>query len=125
MLAAQMVSCHSQAMEFLRLALLNRSSAEHAKILSTIANKFLRTYVLQMEALSKYRRKGEQTVRVEHVTVNAGGQAIVGQVQTGRGVTKKMANEPHVHFDLRKAKRCGARAKGTGSYPYLSHRPCG
>jgi hypothetical protein len=29
--------------------------------------------------------KGQQTVRVEHVTVNAGGQAIVGNVQGGGG----------------------------------------
>jgi hypothetical protein len=41
-----------------------------------------------MEALDKHRGKGQQTVRVEHVTVNAGGQAIVGNVEAGGGVSK-------------------------------------
>ena len=36
-----------------------------------------------MEALKRYRTGGEQKVTVEHVTVNAGGQAIVGQVSGG------------------------------------------
>ena len=31
-----------------------------------------------------YRSSGEQTMRVEHVTVNEGGQAIVGNVTHGR-----------------------------------------
>ena len=36
-----------------------------------------------MEALKRYRTSGQQKVTVEHVTVNAGGQAIVGAVQGG------------------------------------------
>ncbi|MEP4986655.1 MAG: hypothetical protein ABJV68_03005, partial [Paracoccaceae bacterium] len=39
-----------------------------------------RTYLAQMDALKKYRAKAQQTVRVERVTVNDGGQAIVGDV---------------------------------------------
>jgi hypothetical protein len=35
--------------------------------------------------LKRYRSKGEQKVVVEHVTVNEGGQAIVGNVETGGG----------------------------------------
>ena len=34
----------------------------------------------QMEALKRYRTCGQQKVVVEHVTVQAGGQAIVGNV---------------------------------------------
>jgi hypothetical protein len=38
------------------------------------------------EALKRYRTGGEQTIKVEHVTVNDGGQAIVGSiVARGRG----------------------------------------
>ena len=37
----------------------------------------------QVEALKRYRSRGDQTVRVEHVTVNEGGQAIVGNVNHG------------------------------------------
>ncbi len=37
----------------------------------------------------RYRTGGEQTVRVEHVTVNEGGRAIVGTVnQGGRGTSE-------------------------------------
>jgi hypothetical protein len=37
-----------------------------------------------MDALKKYRAKAQQTVRVERVTIEGGGQAIVGDV-THRG----------------------------------------
>ena len=42
-----------------------------------------RTYIAQIDALKKYRSKAQQTVRVERVTVNEGGQAIVGDVTHG------------------------------------------
>jgi hypothetical protein len=42
-----------------------------------------RTYLAQMDALKKYRTKVQQAVRVERVTVNDGGQAIVGDVSHG------------------------------------------
>jgi hypothetical protein len=42
-----------------------------------------RTFIAQMDALKKYRAKAQQTVRVERVTVNEGGQAIVGSVNHG------------------------------------------
>lgn len=44
-------------------------------------NKLARTFAPQMEALKRYRTGGQQRVTVEHVTVNAGGQAIVGAVK--------------------------------------------
>jgi hypothetical protein len=49
-------------------------------------NKLARTYSMQMETLKRYRTGGQQKVTVEHVTVNAGGQAIVGYVSKGGGV---------------------------------------
>jgi hypothetical protein len=39
-----------------------------------------RTYLAQMDALKKYRARAQQVVRVGRVTVNDGGQAIVGDV---------------------------------------------
>src|SRR5580704_2062120 len=54
-------------------------------------NKLARTFAAQVEALKRYRSGGEQTVRVEHVTVNEGGRAIVGNVSHGgRGSPEKM-----------------------------------
>jgi hypothetical protein len=60
----------------------------------------MRTYTLQVEALARKRRKGEQTVNVKHVHVHAGGQAVVGNVtqKAGRGITK---NEQRAYSDER------------------------
>lgn len=53
-------------------------------------NKLARTFSAQMDTLKRYRSKGQQTVRVERVTVQEGGQAIVGAVETGgRGRDEK------------------------------------
>ena len=46
---------------------------------------------MQLEALQRYRGKGQQKVTVEHVNVNAGGQAIVGTVQSA---PSKKTKEP-------------------------------
>ena len=90
MLAAQMAAIHMSTMTFARrLAhvenIPQQDSAERA------FNKLARTFAAQVEALKRYRSGGEQTVRVEHVTVNEGGQAIVGNVSHGgRGSPEKM-----------------------------------
>ena len=51
----------------------------------SMAVKLLRTFTMQTEALAKLKRGGEQTVRVEHVHVHSGAQAIVGTVTRGGG----------------------------------------
>jgi hypothetical protein len=58
----------------------------------------MRTYAALVEALSRYRGKGEQKMTVEHVHVHAGGQAIVGEVRTGgrgEGVPGKHEERAH------------------------------
>ena len=47
----------------------------------------MRTYTTQMEALKRYRTGGEQKVTVQHVSVNKGGQAIVGTMTQPAGET--------------------------------------
>src|SRR5258708_1120132 len=84
LLAAQMAAVHTAMMTFAwRLAhvktIPQQDSAERA------FNKLGRTFAAQVEALKRYRSRGDQTVRVEHVTVNEGGQAIVGNVRHGGG----------------------------------------
>jgi hypothetical protein len=85
MLAIQMVATHETAMEMLTRA----KQAEFMPQLQecgTLAVKLLRTYTAQVEALARLRRGGEQKVVVQHVYVNEGGQAIVGNVnQPGGG----------------------------------------
>jgi hypothetical protein len=87
MLAAQMAAVHMATMTFARrLAHVDnipqQDSAERA------FNKLARTFAAQVEALKRYRTGGEQRVTVEHVTVNKGGQAIVGTVQASKGYQK-------------------------------------
>ena len=42
--------------------------------------KLARTYTMQMEALNRYRGKGQQKITVEHLNVNDGGKAVIGSV---------------------------------------------
>ena len=54
----------------------------HKSIAPAISrSNFCGRYTAQTEALAKLRRGGEQVVRVEHVHVHPGGQAIVGNVK--------------------------------------------
>ena len=79
MLAAQMAAVHMATMEFAR-RLANVENTAQQDSAERAFNKLARTFAAQVEALKRYRSRGDQTVRVEHVTVNEGGQAIVGNV---------------------------------------------
>jgi len=79
MLAAQMAVTHEAVMTFAR-RLGNCQMLEQQDSAERAFNKLARTFVLQLEALKRYRSGGEQKVTVQHVTVSEGGQAIVGHV---------------------------------------------
>src|SRR5215208_1207657 len=84
MLAAQMAAVHRATMTFARRlnhveTIPQQDSAERA------FTKLARTFAAQMEALKRYRTGGEQKVTVQHVTVNEGGQAVVGHVSAAPG----------------------------------------
>ena len=65
------------------------------------ASTLARTYIMQMEALDRHRGKGKQDIRVKHVHVNEGGQAIVGNVKPGRTRRRKHQREVKVQQDSR------------------------
>jgi hypothetical protein len=48
--------------------------------MAAAAARLLRTYAIQVETLRRLRNGGSQFVRVEHVHVNEGGQAVIGAV---------------------------------------------
>lgn len=82
LLASQMGAVHAATMMMARKlnhvnTIAQQNSAERA------LNKLARTFTAQMDALKRYRTGGQQKVTVEHVTVNEGGQAIVGAVDAG------------------------------------------
>jgi hypothetical protein len=51
--------------------------------MASAAARLLRAYATQVEALRRLRHGGSQTLRVEHVHVNEGGQALIGNVRSG------------------------------------------
>lgn len=82
MLATQMGAIHIATM-MLAARLHHVDTLPQQDSASRALNQLARTYAMQVDALKRYRTGGQQKVTVEHVTVNAGGQAIVGAVATG------------------------------------------
>ena len=96
MIAAQLLAAHSAAMECYRRAMLSEQTFEGRRENLNQANKLSRTYTTLLEALNRHRGKGQQKVTVEHVHVHAGGQAVVGMVETpGGGDRSKSEDQPH------------------------------
>ena len=112
MLATQMVLIHNAMMTAAR-RLGNVETIDQQDSASNMLNKLARTFAGQVEALKKYRSTGEQNIRVQHVNVSEGGQAIVGNVQTGGGGEPKndeQSLEPSDPLAQRPALSCDVQA---------------
>jgi hypothetical protein len=96
MLAAQMVATHDAAMECHRRASHPGQTAAGRDTALAQAGKLVRSCAALVEALGRHRGKGQpQVVRVERVTVEAGGQAIAGTVGQGGGGAARPGEQPH------------------------------
>jgi hypothetical protein len=84
MLVTQMAATHV-AMTQMSLRLHGATSYQLRESFERSMTRLSRTCLAQMDQLKRYRAKAQQVVRVERVTVNDGGQAIVGDVSYGRG----------------------------------------
>jgi hypothetical protein len=84
MLAAQMAAVHMATMSC-AARLTSSERLYQVEAAQKALNKLARTFATQMEALNRYRGKGQQKMTVEHVHVHEGGQAIVGNVSKGGG----------------------------------------
>ncbi len=82
LLLTQMATTHQATMMMAR-RLNHVSNLRQQDAAERALNKLARSYSAQMDTLKRYRSKGQQTVRVERVTVENGGQAIVGAVESG------------------------------------------
>jgi len=94
LLTAQMLATHNAMINcFQKIALCfdstNITTIEITNTLINSANKLARTYTMQMEALNRHRSKGQQKMTVEHVHINSGGQAIIGNISS----TKKASQD--------------------------------
>ncbi|WP_353644233.1 hypothetical protein [Mesorhizobium sp. WSM2239] len=90
MLATQMAAVHLATMDTARRMATSGDLARY-EAFDRSFNKLARTFAAQIEALKRYRSKGVQRVIVERVTVEKGGQAIVGNVTHGGGVDEENA----------------------------------
>lgn len=83
-LASQMVAANDCAMRCMR-GMIGSDMTDQHKMFGDLANKFMRTFTAQIEALTKLRRGGEQVVK--HVYVQEGGQAVIAGTlhAAGRG----------------------------------------
>jgi hypothetical protein len=96
MIAAQLLAAHNATMECYRRAMLGEQTFEGRRENLSQANKLSRTYAVLLDALNRHRGKGQQKVTVEHVHVHAGGQAVVGVVESpGGGDRPKPEDQPH------------------------------
>lgn len=82
MLVTQMVGCHLEAMDQLRKAA-QSSSAEKADRHLRQAQQLQRLFLSQVDGLERLRGRRHQQVRVEHVHVYEGAQAVVGTIHAG------------------------------------------
>ncbi|MFT5725953.1 MAG: hypothetical protein ACI8PB_000069 [Desulforhopalus sp.] len=84
LLATQMVGVHCITMEMMSQVMKSGVSPEQLNNSVNQVTKLTRTFTTQLEALNKHRGK-QQKMRVEHVHVNNGGQAVIGSVEQGGG----------------------------------------
>lgn len=94
MLVAQIIATHSLISDRTR-CVRHAETIVQLEANGTLLTKLQRTFLQQLEALQRYRGKGQQVVRVERVHVHDGGQAIVGSVQAGGQSQSECVEQPH------------------------------
>ena len=80
-LVMQMACTHTAAMTAVAAFAGTHGHGRDATQKASAANRLLRAYTAQVETLHRLRHGGSQFVRVEHVQVNEGGQALIGNVR--------------------------------------------
>ena len=80
-LAVQMACTHTAAMAVLAKLDVAFATEQRVAAFGSAAARLMRAYVTQVEVLRRLRNGGQQFVRVEHVHVNDGGQAVIGNVK--------------------------------------------
>ncbi|MFI0435867.1 MAG: hypothetical protein ACH350_09130 [Parachlamydiaceae bacterium] len=94
MLVMRLISLNLQISNFMTLSLSEGQSIEGEELYINRSTKLSRLFNETLEALMRYRRKGEQKVVVQHVNVNDGGRAIVGNFEAGGGGNKNSGGTP-------------------------------
>lgn len=93
MLAIQMCATHHLSMESIRRANLADQTSEGRSININGSIKLMSLFLQQTEGLQRLKGKVNQKIVVEHVTVNEGGKAIVGNVSSAPNLKERGAAE--------------------------------
>lgn len=83
MLCSRLLALHNQYMNFMTRSCQPNQTTEGIDLNINRATKLMRLYNETLDCLNRHRRKGEQKITVQHVNVNSGGQAVIGDVNTG------------------------------------------
>jgi hypothetical protein len=109
-LAVQMACAHTAAISVLAKFGGGGPTEARAVALASAAARLMRAYSAQVETLRRLRHGGDQYVRVEHVHVNDGGQAVIGNVRTQDGKGEQLgAKQMGVPGNQVDEERCAAR----------------
>ena len=80
-LAVQMACTHTAAMAVLAKLDVAFATERRVAAFGSAAARLMRAYATQVEVLRRLRNGGHQYVQVEHVQINDGGQAVIGNVK--------------------------------------------
>lgn len=124
MLAAQMAGTHSAAMEMLRRLSSGQPNVEAYNCVSNMANKLLRTFAAQVEALNRHRNAGKQNITVTHIgAINAENAAIaVGCGPAGPGGILKNEGQSDEATRLTYQPETDLRSQGQAIRPSMPAR---
>ena len=103
MLAQQMIITHECAFRaFARAGSNELENPEMADMFLRQGDKLMSLYLKQLSAFNKYRGKGQQKVTVEHVTVQTGGQAVVGNIDArlSKDANESLEDKQVISVDL-------------------------
>jgi hypothetical protein len=112
-LAVQMACTHAAAMSVLARLGGGHGTERRVIALGSAAARLLRAYSGQVEIFRRLRHGGQQLVRVEHVHVHDGGQAIIGNVKPAR---------PGARPERRSTGTAVASERRSRGRPVLDHR---
>ncbi len=82
MLAHQLALAHQTAFKVIDQAMQQRDTVEMARLLNASA-RMMPVYQQGMQTLHRIKTGGNQTVKVQHVTVNGGQTVVAGSLQSG------------------------------------------
>ena len=84
-LIIQMACTHTAAMAVLSRIGGAHGGGRHVAMMAAATSKILRAFAIQVEALRRLRAGGSQYMRIEHVHLEPGAQAIIGNVEKSSG----------------------------------------